>query len=138
MGAAKLKRVSYTDLNPKQKEIFNFQKVSSVLADYGFTTIKLSDDWQGADFIAMHLDGSHFYKVQLKGRLTFAKKYHGKDLYICFSYNDEWYLVPHDEALDAIMDYGAIIDTQSWDERGEYSFSQISKNILGLISTYKL
>jgi hypothetical protein len=35
-----------------------------VLADYGFLTMRLSDDWQGADFIAQHIDGA-FLKVQL-------------------------------------------------------------------------
>ena len=46
----KLQRINYNNLNAKQKEIFNFQKVAAILADYGFNCIKLSDDWQGADF----------------------------------------------------------------------------------------
>lgn len=51
----KLKKISYSDdLNARQKENFNFQKVSAVLADYGYVTMRLSDDWQGADFIALH------------------------------------------------------------------------------------
>lgn len=43
------------------------------MADYGFMTIRLSDDWQGADFIAQHVDGVLFLRVQLKGRLTLGK-----------------------------------------------------------------
>jgi hypothetical protein len=82
--AMKLQLVQYAKLNAWQQESYNFQKVSGVLADYGFTTIRLSDDWQGADFIAQHIDGQQFLKVQLKGRCTLAKKYRGKDLYICF------------------------------------------------------
>jgi hypothetical protein len=39
-----------------------------MLADYGFATIKPDDDWQSADFIAQHFDGSTFLKVQLKSR----------------------------------------------------------------------
>jgi hypothetical protein len=50
--SAVFKRVGYRDLNSRQQEAFNFQKVSAVLADYGFTTIRLSSDWRGADFIA--------------------------------------------------------------------------------------
>jgi hypothetical protein len=42
------KRVAYRSLNSRQKEAFNFQKVSAVLADYGFTTIRLTSDWRGA------------------------------------------------------------------------------------------
>lgn len=53
----KLRRISYNALNARQKENFNFQKVSAVLADYGFVTLRLCDDWQGADFLAQHIDG---------------------------------------------------------------------------------
>lgn len=72
-------KIAYESLNARQKESYNFQKVSAALADYGFITIKLSDDWHGADFIAQHLSGETL-KVQLKGRLSFYKKYQGKDL----------------------------------------------------------
>ena len=65
--------VRYEDLNSRQQEIFNFQKVSGVLADYGFATLRLTDDWNGADFLAVHVDGKTFLRVQLKGRLTFEK-----------------------------------------------------------------
>ena len=78
------KKIKYSLLNAKQKENYNFQKVSAVLADYGYTCIKLSDDWNGADFLANHVDGITLLRVQLKGRLTFATKYLGKDLWICF------------------------------------------------------
>lgn len=76
----KLERIDYSRLNSRQKENFNFQKVSAVLADYGFVTLRLSDDWQSADFIAQHIDGVTFLRVQLKGRLTFERKYQGKGL----------------------------------------------------------
>ena len=52
-----LTKINYGELNARQKEIYNFQKVASLLADYGFNCIKLSDDWQGADFLAYHKDG---------------------------------------------------------------------------------
>ena len=87
----KLKRIRYSDLNSRQKENFNFQKISAVLADYGFITIRLSDDWKAADFVAQHIDGE-FIKVQLKSRLAFHKKYQGKDLYIVFSEGEAAYL----------------------------------------------
>ena len=78
--------IRYHDLtNAKQKENYNFLKVSAILADYGFMTMRLNDDWQGADFIAQHIDGETFLRVQLKGRLWFAKKYMDKSLFIvCF------------------------------------------------------
>jgi len=58
----------YTRRNARQKENFNFQKISAVLADYGFVTMRLSDDLQGADFIALHIDGETVLRVQLPHR----------------------------------------------------------------------
>ena len=64
----KFQKINYKDLSSKQQENYNFHKVSSILADYGFTTIKLYDDWKNADFIAQHNDRKTFLKVQLKNR----------------------------------------------------------------------
>ena len=47
-----LELITYSSLNPRQKENYNYQKLSALLADYGFVTMRLSDDWQGADMIA--------------------------------------------------------------------------------------
>src|SRR5437016_14387824 len=98
----KLLKIPYTALNARQKEDFNFQKVSAVLAEYGFVTLRLSDDWQGADFIALHISGE-VLRVQLKSRLAFYKKYQGKDLYVAFGEGEAWYLYPHDELLIKIL-----------------------------------
>ena len=97
-----LQRVDYRELNGKQKEIYNFQKVAAKLADYGFNCIKLDDDWMGADFLAYHKDGTQTLRVQLKGRLTISKRYAGKDLYLCFPHQGDWYLVPHDTLVDIV------------------------------------
>ena len=72
-----LRKIKYTDLNSKQKEVFNFQKVAGKLSDYGYNCIKLADDWQGADFLAYHKDGSGTLKVQLKARLALSKSMSG-------------------------------------------------------------
>ena len=73
----KYEKIDYKHLNARQKENFNFQKVSAVLADYGFVTLRLSDDWEGADFIAQHING-RVIRVQLKSRLAFYEKYRGR------------------------------------------------------------
>ena len=77
-----LKKIKYTELNSKQKENYNFHKVASALADYGFNSLRLNDDWQGADFIA--INGDDMMKIQLKGRFTVDKKYINKEIYIAF------------------------------------------------------
>ena len=43
-------KVAYGQLNSRQQEIFNFQKVSGLLADFAYATYRLTDDWNGADF----------------------------------------------------------------------------------------
>ena len=81
----KFQKINYKDLSPKQQENYNFHKVSSILADYGFTTIKLYDDWKNADFIAQHNDRKTFLKVQLKSRFSIEKKYmSGDEIFISF------------------------------------------------------
>ena len=46
----KLRKIKYTDLNSKQKEVFNFQKVAGKLSDYGCNCIKLADDCREQTF----------------------------------------------------------------------------------------
>ena len=44
-GSVHFEKIHYDTLNSKQKEIYNFQKVASALADYSSTTIaRLHDD----------------------------------------------------------------------------------------------
>lgn len=108
------KRISYKkDLNARQKENFNFQKVASTLADYGFNCIRLCDDWQGADFLACYIGGKTFLKIQLKGALTFQKKYNGKNIYIAFNQDGQWYLYPHDVPQKKVLRQGLMKGTKS-------------------------
>ena len=123
----KLRRINYADLNAKQKEIYNFQKIAGVLADYGFNCIKLDDDWQGADFLAYHKDGLRTLRVQLKARLSIAKKYMGKDLYMAFPVDNIWYLISHDQLVDIARAVTPWMGTKSWVERGGYSSGNPSK-----------
>jgi hypothetical protein len=134
-----LTHIAYTELNARQKENYNYVKVSALLADYGFVALRLSDDWQGADFIAQHIDGETFLKVQLKSRLTFSRDYEGKDLYIAFPDRDAWYLYPHDHLLAVILNTTDLIgSSESWTSGGEYSFRQLSKNLEALLAPYQL
>ncbi|WP_028582315.1 hypothetical protein [Desulfogranum japonicum] len=131
----KFEKIKYEDLNAKAKEMYNFQKVSARLADYGYTTLWLNNDWKGADFIAVHVDGVTDIKVQLKARLTFDKKYIGKNVYICFRDGDDYYLYPHDEILEQI-EYR--ISDKKWVDSGNYSSGKLSKNNKELLKAYKI
>ncbi len=133
----RFRKTRYDHLNSRQQEAFNFQKVSAVLADYGFVTIRLSSDWGGADFIAQHRDGSTFLKVQLKGRLTFDKKYIGRDLHVCFPDDGRWFVYPHDELLKVIL-ATSVGESSSWKTHGAYSFPRLSKKLRELLEPHRL
>jgi hypothetical protein len=129
----KLTKINYSDLNSKAKEMYNFHKVSAKLADYGYTCMWLTNDWQGADFIAVHIDGVTDLKVQLKGRISFAKKYIGKEIYICFIDNGgDTYLYPHDEILSKIQHRISLEATDAW------SAPKLAKENRLLLAQYKL
>ena len=134
-----LQRIDYSSLNARQKENFNFQKLSAILADFGFVTMRLTDDWGGADFIAQHIDGETFLRVQLKGRLTFDTKYQNKGLFIAFPYANDWYLFPHDELLATVLsETKTISGTRSWDEKGNYHMGTLSTQLLKLLEPFRL
>lgn len=128
-------KINYEDLNGRAQEMYNFQKVSAKLADYGFTTMWLNNDWQGADFIAVHADGESTLKVQLKSRLSFARKYQNKDIYICFKTDEDVYLYPHDIILSEIEHR---ISDNTWLEKGTWSTPKLTKQNIELLAPYKL
>ena len=133
-----LEKIDYSNLNPKQQEIYNFQKLSGILADYGFNCIKLADDWQGADFLAFHSNGQDTIKVQLKGRISIYKKY-PDDIYIAFPVNkDDWYLINQLELITLVGQNTPWLKTKSWIEKGGYSSDKPNKNLLHAIAKYKL
>jgi len=131
-------KINYDDLNAKQKENYNLLKLGSVLADYGFDLLRLNDDWQGADCIANHIDGSTYLKIQLKGRLTIDKKYLDKDIYIAFRSASEWYLYPHDDFVDYLQKKNIVVDSKSWIEKGHYSWPTLSNTLKSYLSKFKL
>lgn len=133
-----LTRIRYKDLNSRQKEIYNFQKVAGLLADYGFNCIKLADDWQGADFLAYHKDGADTLKVQLKGRPTICRKYIGKDLHLAFPVNGTWYLVAHDQLVEIISSNTNWLKTDSWLKVGEYSSHSLGKDLIEKLALFHL
>ena len=127
----KFRRVSYQSLNGKQQEIYNFQKVAGVLADYGFNCIKLADDWLGADFLAYHKDGAETLKVQLKSRLTISKKYLGKGLHITFPLNGGWCLIEHDTLVGVVGETTGWLKSPTWDkDDGQYHSAKPSRALI--------
>ncbi len=134
-----LKKIEYINLSSKQKEIYNYQKVSAIFANFGICCIKLSDDWNGADFIAVDLKGESI-NIQLKARVTFAEKYHFKNLYICFPdrKNNKWYLFPHDETLERFNEIRPILNQPNWEKNKDWHSDNVPHDLLPIINEFEL
>lgn len=131
-----LEHVRYEDLTSRQQENYNFQKLASRLADYGYNCLRLSADWQGADLIALRIDDT-FIKVQLKGRLSVDRKYNGKEVYIAFRQNDQWYVYPHDKLQDELLEMG-LMSGAEWKEKGIYTRGVLSKSLTEHMKQYAI
>ena len=131
-------RVPYKQLNDRQKENHNFHKVAAALADYGFNAVWLNDDWEGADFIAIHIDGKTILRVQLKGTLSVNKKYLGKNLHIAFPAGAGAYVFPHDEFVKKAGELGKFTHTNSWKKKGHYMWPRPPKWALELLAPHRL
>lgn len=134
----KLEKIVYAELNSKQKEVFNFQKIASELAEYGFNCIKLADDWQGADFLAYHKDGDETLKVQLKARLTIDKKYMGQQLYMAFPAGGSWCLIEHDRLVEIVREVTGWLASDSWKSKGNYHAAKPNAKLMKRLQDYIL
>ncbi len=139
MGKAlKLQKIDPRTLNARQKENHNFQKISGLLADYGFATIRISDDWKGAEFLAQHVDGKTLLRVQLKGRLGIYKKYQEKNLWICFPDRRDWYLYPHDQVLRHLLKTTNIEKTVPWRKEHGWNWNHSPRHIAKYLKQFLL
>ena len=134
----KFRRIDYRSLNGKQKEVYNFQKVAAILADYGFNCIKLADDWKGADFLAYHKDGNETLKVQLKGRMTIQEKYRGQGLWMLFPAYGGWCLIEHDRLMRFVGRSTDAFKTSSWKDEGGYSWSRAPEKLRAALRPFLL
>ena len=131
-------RIKYENLNAKQQEIFNFQRVAALLAGYGFNCIKLADDWQSADFLAYHIDGKVTYRVQLKSRLTIDRNYVGRDLCLAFPHGKSWYMVEHDHLVKLVGEKTKWLNSNSWLDKGHYHTAKPNKILVEALHSYVL
>lgn len=133
-----LKKIKYEKLNSKQKENYNFQKVAGLLAHYGFNCMRLSDDWQGADFLAYPVIRGETLKVQLKSRLTISKKYHRKGVHIAFPIDECWYLIDHVQLIRTIRRTTSWLKSKSWREKHSYSNAHPGPDLVKALEGFRL
>ncbi|MEM1064552.1 MAG: hypothetical protein AAF771_12190 [Pseudomonadota bacterium] len=137
--AGGFQRIDYGRLNSRQKENYNFHMLAARLAEYGFNCMRLTDDWQGADLIACHIDGDTFLKIQLKGRLTVDKKYSGKGIHVAFFRLSDCFVYPHDAFVEAAIQRGALSqESVSWGERGIWSWGTPPKWALDYLAPFRV
>lgn len=131
--------VPYAALNSRQKENYNFHQIAARLAHYGFNSMRVTDDWQGADFIACHVDGETFMKVQLKGRLVIDRKYQSKSIHIAFLLDQDAFLYDHDR-LVAHMEANDLIgaDSVTWHSQGFRSWPRPPSWALEFLNDYRI
>lgn len=141
--------ISNKNLSSKGVESYNYHHLAAILAEYGYESYRINDDSHGADLIAYHLPLKNtdkkfslvfsVLKIQLKSRVTIAKKYTGKDIITAFpkpnveNNLNEWYLIPHDELLKLLISQQ---ETPTWQKKGEYSTNYISKKLHEQLKPY--
>lgn len=132
-------KVRYSKLNSRQQEIFNFQWISGALATYGFHTHRIPDDWEGADFIARHMVSGRQIKVQLKGRIHFARKYIGKNIWIAFRHAGKAYLYPHDVLLKQYKKINPMRVSKAWQRPdGAVHWKTPTRAQIALLKSYEI
>ncbi len=131
--------VEYSKLNSRQQELYNFHKIAARLVDFGYNSIRLSDDWEGADFLACHIDGATVLRVQLKGRMVLEKKYLGKGLHVEFRNGEETYIYPHDHLLEEVRRLGVMNeDSENWRLHGFRYWPRVPEWGREFLHDYKL
>ena len=143
------KHISYeggTGRRSKEVETYNYHKAASVLAEYGFDCIRLSDDWAGADFLAHHKGTGKgtdkTLRVQLKSALVVDNKKYGDDhdLYMCFPLDgtkQKWYLIKHSRLLEIVKSHGASrLNARLWKEQGIIWTWRANKEIRKALEPY--
>lgn len=136
---SQFERISYGDLNSRDKENYNFHKIAARLADYGFNCLRLTDDSQGADFIARHVDGVSFLKFQIKGRMWIERKYLGKEIHIAFINGDDAYLYYHDQLAEYVEANGHVSESNvAWHAQGIHHWPTLPAWAIDFLKDFKI
>ena len=133
----------YGELSTKGKEIYNIQKLCSLLAEYGFECQRLVNDSEGPDIVA-YRNGKNIKKdsetnenvflIQVKGRMTIKKAYQDKKLHIAFPVEEGWYIFPHDDTISNIVPKNWL-ETKSW-ARGSHHVKKLPKKLKKQMEKY--
>jgi len=105
-------------------EVINRNTVVSLALEQGFSVFLPVYDG-GIDFIFYRESDGQLRKVQLKARWTIDRKYVGRDLWMAFPSDGNWYLIPHDQML-AAAEADGVTKAEAWIKDGLYSRPKLS------------
>ncbi len=129
-------KIDYHKLNSRAQENYNADKLGALMADYGYHCMRLSDDYNGADMIALR-EGEEALHIQLKGRVMIKPEYMNKGLYIAFPINGEFYVLLHDTLVDICGERG-YLNTRAWLEQGKWHVGTPPKDMILRLQEFKL
>ncbi len=137
-----LNRIDFKKLTKKQTEAYAYQKVSAILADYGFECTWLINDWHGADFLAVDRHG-YVLKIQLKsGGYEINEKFSAfQDLWMLFRNHEDWYLIKHRDLVEMTGETTKSLESKSWQEKGIFIITRkasLPKQLKEALRNYKI
>ena len=116
-------------------EAINRNIVVSLALKQGFNAFLPVYDG-GVDFILYREGDGELRKVQLKSRWTIDRKYVGRDIWIAFPIDTDWYLMRHDEMV-ASAEADGTTQTASWKDAGSYSRPRASAALIAQCAPYR-
>ncbi|GAA4652196.1 hypothetical protein GCM10023116_44800 [Kistimonas scapharcae] len=138
MNNVKFERIDFDKLTKTYKRQYNHLKVSAALANYGFFSQGLLADNEPLDFIANHYSGTPQLSILLQSRLTLASHLEHQNLSIAFYERGYWYVYPHDDVLAFACQTSAITNTTSWQQKGMYTFPQLTDKYRQFLKPWRL
>ena len=117
------------------REVINRNTVVSLALERGYDVYLPVYDG-GVDFVLLHQDSGKLIKVQIKGRWTIDRKYLGREIWIAFPIDGEWYLMEHDRMVE-LGDRQGYTKNPSWIEKGIWNIPSPSKAVRESCAPYK-
>ena len=133
--------IKYDNLSNKEQESYNAVHLMKEMSRWGYLeSSKINGDKHGADLLFYRAKDGDVKKVQLKGRVTFDKKYKDKDLFIAFQdkRKDRWYVYPHDVVVKQAMVMSSWALSKSWTEEGGYSWKPVPAWLVDILEPWKI
>ena len=117
------------------KEFANRNRLSELLLQHGFGVfVPLIDT--GIDMIAHNETSGEVRLIQQKSRWTVDRKYLGRNLWIAFPDEIQWYLVPHDHLVETA--HKGMAQTVSWLDKGTYHRAPLSASQRDALADYRI